>query len=255
MVRVVGLTLTTVLMVFQFWYTHAPSHQRAYVPDWMRGAANAAAEVILGTYDTVGDAIGPQARRGVEETKMRLGLMARPEAPREGLMATRADLSGRSFVAERLSEATLLGATLTEADFTKAYLRRAMLDGAAAEGAVFERAVMEAVSMRTARLAGARMAGADLTAAQAQGADLSGADLTGAILTRAQLSTATLRGAQMVGADLSRTVLYGTDLSGADLTGALRLTQARLDLACGDAATVLPEGLSVPACEATLATR
>ena len=250
MFRLVGLTLTAVLMAFQLWYTHAPSHQLAYVPNWVRGGANVVADVILDASDAVGDAVGPRARRGWEETKIRAGLMARPEAPREGLMALGADLSGQSFVAERLDEATLLGATLTGTDFTKAYLVRAMLDGADAEGAVFEGAVMETASLRTAKLAGARMAGADLTAISAQGADLSGADLTGAKLGRAQLSAASLRGASLRDADMGRAVLFRADLSGADLTGALRLYQSQLDGACGDAATVLPEGLTVPTCEA-----
>lgn len=250
MFRVVGLTLTAVLMTFQVWYTHAPSHQRAYVPGWVRGGANVVAGLILDASDAVGDAVGPQAWRGWEETKIRVGVMARPEAPREGMMALGADLSGQSFVAERLDEATLLGATLTGADFTKAYLVRAMLDGADAEGAIFERAVMETASLRTAKLAGARMAGADLTAISAQGADLSGADLDDAKLGRAQLSAASLRGASLRGAEMGRAVLYRADLSGADLTGALRLYQAQLDGACGDEATVLPEGLTVPSCEA-----
>ena len=253
MVRLVGLTLTTVLMVFQFWYTYAPAHQRAYVPGWVRSGANVASGVILNVADAVGDAVGPRALRGWEETKMRAGLMDRPEPAREGLLAVGEDLSERSFVAERLDEATLLGADLTGADFTKAYLRRAMLDGARAEGAVFERAVLETASLRTAKLAGARMAGADLTAIQAQGADFTGADLSGARLGRAQLSAARLVGANLAGAEMGRAVLYRTDLSGADLTGALRLHQEQLDGACGDADTVLDEGLTVRPCAQAVA--
>ena len=250
MVRLVGLTITALLMAFQTWYTYAPAHQRAHVPGWVRGGANVAARGIYQASDVVGDAVGPQAKRGWDETRMRLGLMARPEAPREGVMAVGADLSGQRFVAERLAEATFLGATLTEADFTKAYLLRAMLDGADAERAVFEGAVMETASMRTARLSGARFAGADLTAIQAQGADLSGADLSGAKLSRAQLSAADLTGATLAGARMGRAVLFRTDLSGADLSGVTGLYQEQLDAACGDEATVLPEGLSVRACTA-----
>ena len=249
MVRLVGLAITTVLMAFQLWYTQAPSHQRALVPGWVRGGANVAAHAMLEAADTVGDAFGPSLRRGWNEARMAVGVMARPEAPRRGMMATGQDLSHRSFKAERLDEATLLGATLTGADFTKAFLVRAMLDGATGEGAVFEGAVMENASLRTARLPGARFARADLTAAQGQGADLTGADFTGAVLGRAQLSAASLRGASLRDAKMGRAVLYGTDLSGADLTGATGLYQPQLDAACGDAATKLPQGLSVPPCE------
>ena len=248
MVRMVGLTLTAVLMAFQLWYTHAPDAQRAYVPSWVRGGANVAAHAILDASDAVGDAIGPQAKRGWAETKMRLGLMARPDAPRTGMMAVGADLSGQAFVAERLDEATFLRANLTGADFTKAFLVRAMLDGATAQGTVFERAVMEGASMRTAVMTGAKLAGADLTAVQAQGADLRVADLSGTKLGRAQLSAADLSGASLVGAKMTRAVLFGADLSGADLSAVTGLRQEQLSEACGDAATILPDGLTVPDC-------
>jgi hypothetical protein len=39
-----------------------------------------------------------------------------------------------------------------------------------------------------------------------------------------------------------------TDLTGADLTGAVGLTQAQVRLACGNANTKLPPGLSVKPC-------
>lgn len=58
----------------------------------------------------------------------------------------------------------------------------------------------------------------------------------------ADLGGADLREADLIGADLR-----DADVRGADLTGALFLTQAQLNAARGDAATVLPAGLSRPA--------
>lgn len=84
--------------------------------------------------------------------------------------------------------------------------------------------------------------GADLMGAKLSGADLRGASLRGALLVAADLSAADLRDADLIGADLR-----DADLSGADLTGALFLTQAQLNAARGDAATVLPPALSRPA--------
>ncbi|MFE1507651.1 pentapeptide repeat-containing protein [Streptomyces sp. NPDC058726] len=84
--------------------------------------------------------------------------------------------------------------------------------------------------------------GADLVGAKLSGAGLRGASLRGALLVAADLSGADLRDADMIGADLR-----DADLSGADLTGALFLTQAQLNAARGDAATVLPPSLSRPA--------
>ncbi|MFD7687581.1 pentapeptide repeat-containing protein [Streptomyces sp. NPDC059781] len=84
--------------------------------------------------------------------------------------------------------------------------------------------------------------GADLMGAKLSGAGLRGASLRGALLVAADLSGADLRDADLIGADLR-----DADLRGADLTGALFLTQAQLDAARGDAATVLSPGLSRPA--------
>ena len=51
---------------------------------------------------------------------------------------------------------------------------------------------------------------------------------------------ATLTGARLEGAILTRTHIEDTDL-----TGTIGLTQAQLRLACGNAGTKLPPGLSV----------
>ena len=40
----------------------------------------------------------------------------------------------------------------------------------------------------------------------------------------------------------------GTQLYNTDLSKAVGLTQAQIDTACGDASTILPPGLRVPAC-------
>lgn len=84
--------------------------------------------------------------------------------------------------------------------------------------------------------------GADLMGARLKGADLRAANLRGALLVAADLRGADLRTADLIGADLR-----DADLRGADLTGALFLTQAQLNAARGDAATVLPASLARPA--------
>ncbi|WP_405639547.1 pentapeptide repeat-containing protein [Streptomyces uncialis] len=89
---------------------------------------------------------------------------------------------------------------------------------------------------------GRELRGADLFGARLRGAALGGASLRGALLVAADLSGADLRRADVIGADLR-----DADLSGADLTGCLFLTQAQLDGARGDFATVLPDGFTRPA--------
>lgn len=83
--------------------------------------------------------------------------------------------------------------------------------------------------------------GADLMGAKLKGADLRAANLRGALLVAADLRGADLRTADLIGADFR-----DADLRGADLTGALFLTQAQLDAAKGDVATVLPDSLARP---------
>ncbi|MER7485883.1 pentapeptide repeat-containing protein [Streptomyces sp. NPDC126497] len=104
--------------------------------------------------------------------------------------------------------------------------------------------LLRASELTRARVPGRRRnhRGADLIGAELSGADLRGASLRGALLVAADLGGADLRDADLIGADLR-----DADLSGADLTGALFLTQAQLNAARGDAATVLPPTLSRPA--------
>ena len=83
--------------------------------------------------------------------------------------------------------------------------------------------------------------GADLIGARLRGADLRGANLRGAYLIGADLRGADLRIADLIGADLR-----GADLGGANLTGSIFLTQAQVDAARGDLATVLPDTVTRP---------
>lgn len=104
--------------------------------------------------------------------------------------------------------------------------------------------LLRASELARARVPGRRKdhRGADLIGAKLSGAGLRGAGLRGALLVAADLRGADLRDADLIGADLR-----DADLGGADLTGALFLTQAQLNAARGDAATVLPPALSRPA--------
>ena len=72
-----------------------------------------------------------------------------------------------------------------------------------------------------------------------QGCDLHGADFTGANLAHANLAHA----------DLTNATLAVASIKGADLSTAKGLTQAQLDLACGDKETKRPEGLHADSCK------
>lgn len=84
-------------------------------------------------------------------------------------------------------------------------------------------------------------------------ANASLANFFGARLGHADFSEANLEQAVFVGAYLGyarfdHAILTGANFSGAELTGAQGLTQEQLNTACGDATTVLPAGMTIPAC-------
>ena len=83
------------------------------------------------------------------------------------------------------------------------------------------------------------------------GADLAGSDLRARSLRGSDLRGATLIAADLRGADLSGVDLIGVDLrdarvDGADLSTAVFLTQAQVNAARGDSATLVPDGIDPP---------
>jgi len=115
------------------------------------------------------------------------------------------------------------------------------------------------MELRDANFSGARLTQATmtvtvLTRANLSGATLSHADMFGTVLTSANLSNATmtntnLTGAWLLGANLSGANMEGAIFSGARLETAHGLTQSQLNRACGDGATTLPPGMSIPHCQ------
>jgi uncharacterized protein YjbI with pentapeptide repeats len=88
-----------------------------------------------------------------------------------------------------------------------------------------------------------RFSNADLRDVEAYGGVFSSASFAGANLTNASFVGAYLDGANFSGATLS-----GANFSGASLERATGLSQGRLSQACGDEATQLPPGLTIPRC-------
>ncbi len=111
------------------------------------------------------------------------------------------------------------------------------------KGGRFTGARLRQADLSAAVLAHANFAGADFRDVNAYGAVLSGADFSGANLTNA-----TFVGAYLQGADFRGARLQGVNFSGAEMDRARGLTQAQLGEACGDASTVAPRGMRLPAC-------
>jgi uncharacterized protein YjbI with pentapeptide repeats len=89
---------------------------------------------------------------------------------------------------------------------------------------------------------------ADFDRANATLMCMSFANFTNASFRGTELSGANLAGAKMDGADLTGAKTSITSFLGTDLTKVKGLTQAQLDVACGDASTKLPRGLTVHVC-------
>ena len=122
-------------------------------------------------------------------------------------------------------------------------LFQADLGGLVLKGRDYAGARLRQADLSLAVMNRSRFAKADLRDVEAYGALFSGADFTGANLTNAGLVGTYLQGARFAGATLT-----GANFSGAEMDRATGLTQARLNTACGDSATRLPPGLTIPAC-------
>ena len=129
--------------------------------------------------------------------------------------------------------ASCAGCNLFQGNFSGLQARGLNLSGARLRQADLSLSVMN----RT------RFSNADLRDVEAYGGVFSSSSFVGANLTNASFVGAYLDGANFSGATLS-----GTNFAGASLQRATGLSQARLNQACGDEATQLPPGLSIPRC-------
>jgi Pentapeptide repeats (8 copies) len=152
--------------------------------------------------------------------------------------------TGRDETAEveiaQVKGADLEGRDLRHADAAGAFLVRAILAGADLSDAMLWQTDLRGADLRRAALRRADLWRADLRGASLRGADLRSASLRVTNFSGASFRGADLRGANLAGANLSDASVRGADLRGANLSSVGHLTQAQLDLACGDDKTQLP---------------
>ncbi len=123
-------------------------------------------------------------------------------------------------------------------------LDKTLMEKARAEFAQVKGAPLQGADLRYADAVRAFLAKADLGGAKLQGADLDFASLRGADLGSANLRGAHLYRANLQGADLQEADLTNANLAGANLTKAKGLTRKRIDEACCDDETKLPDYLA-----------
>ncbi len=136
-------------------------------------------------------------------------------------------------IARVRSSASCPGCNLFQGDFSGLEANGLNLSGARIRQADLSLVVMN----RT------RFTGADLRDVEAYGGVFSSSNFA-----RADLTNSSWVGAYLDGSSFAGATLTGANLSGARLARATGLTQRQLNGACGDASTVLPRGLSIPAC-------
>lgn len=129
--------------------------------------------------------------------------------------------------------ASCAGCNLFQGDFSGLQARGLNLGGARLRQADLSLSVMN----RT------RFSNADLRDVEAYGGVFSSSNFSGANLTNASFV-----GAYLDGSNFSGATLTGANFAGASLERATGLTQGRLNQACGDEATTLPGGLTIPHC-------
>lgn len=148
--------------------------------------------------------------------------------------------AGLPAVAQNASQ---IASAAAGANCPRCNLFQANFGGAELKGRNFSGARLRQADLSLSVMNRTSFAGADLRDVEAYGAVFSSASFAGADLTHASFVGTFLDGANLRGARL-----VGTNFSGAELGRAVGLTQGQLNQACGDEATILPRGLSIPHC-------
>ncbi|RKQ72045.1 uncharacterized protein YjbI with pentapeptide repeats [Litorimonas taeanensis] len=185
-----------------------------------------------------------------------------------GVKLKDSNFAGALFNNSNLSGGQIDGSNLTGAHFRKALLYRVHGDKVMMESAVLEDATMTEAKVTNSILRSANLLRADLSRAHFEGNDFTASNLTsvkapsvnftGSNFSDAQLYHVNLREAVLDEASfkdvsfgfatLTDASLKGTDFSDAKMSNVQGLKQSQLDLACGNAMTELPDGLSIPYC-------
>lgn len=226
------------LTIFLFWLRYLPKH------DWL-GSFGLSLLVVVAFW--TGFSMYRIARATLLGERARWRPSERlPEITVAIAMAVlTVSLSATAITAQRPIEgigfrlyADLRGAELNEMVLAGVNLRAADLRGAKLERASFKATLLDGADFR-----GAVLRATDFSAASLEAADFRRADLWNSDLRRSRL-----QGADFRGANLQFARFAGADLRASDLTETKRLLQRELDEACGDAATRLPEKISIAPC-------
>lgn len=169
-----------------------------------------------------------------------------------GIRLNNANLAGSVFNNSNLSGGTLDGSNLTGAQFRGALMYRVRGDGVNMPRTILEDATLTEAHLTNAKLADAKLSRANLSRAVFTGTNFAGADFDNANLTEAQFINGQFQKTRFGTAKMLDAILDNANFSGADMSRVQGLKQTQLDVACGDASTRLPVGLSLPYCDGVI---
>ncbi len=148
-------------------------------------------------------------------------------------------LDGANLESADLLRTVFHGSSVVGANFTKAAGYRADFSNTDLTDANFEKSEMQRTDFSAASLINVNFSKASLGRARFNDATFEDVNFDFSILARADF-----RGAAMSGAiNFSNAFVYLARFEGVDLSNAKGLVQSQIDMSCGDAATVLPDGL------------
>lgn len=172
------------------------------------------------------------------------------------------NFSGSNFTRADLSASDLRNSNLQEVTFIKTNLVRASLAGSNAQGANFEGVVASRTDFSNGNYQNANFLKAEIGRSNFSNSNLENANMSKADFSRVNFFNSNLKGVSLNFTNISRTNLTGilidenfslkgaymflTRIEGLDLSTSKTLKQWQIDMACGNKATILPQGITAP---------
>jgi len=181
---------------------------------------------------------------------------------KRNLVLSGSDMNSANFKGTNFSSTDMRDSEFDNTNFEKSVLLRVFFEGSSAKNANFEKAIVYRVNFKKTNLENAIFQKAEMLRVDFNGANLTSANFSKAEAGRSIFSNAMLGNNDFSNASLARadfrdskisgplnfagSYFYQTRIEGVDLSNATGLKQWQIDMACGNDATKLPEGVNRP---------
>ena len=157
------------------------------------------------------------------------------------------NLDNSNFTDASLVKADLTRASFNQSNFSGADLTKAVGYRTSFNGAIFSKTRMTKSEFSRASFEGAEISIIDWSRSELGRANFRNARLTEVSFEFSNISRAIFNGARLTGVNFSSAYTYLTHFENVDLRMTSELSQAQLEISCGDVKTQLPQGLERPA--------